>query len=154
MPSSEAAFDHGVSHGRDATSAAASAGKSLERFIYSVLEPMEATSGGKYSHSYHWESKAAIVSYIEAEQPELARKTSFTYLGVYITNPLFTPRFDERTGKWVFALPTKKEGRMPIIDPVQSTGPFVRTLVEDESLGTKLSAYGSYLNMTEIVIWL
>jgi NmrA-like family len=97
MSSSEAAFDREVSHGRDVASAAASVGKSLGRFIYSTLGPTKAASGGKYPHSYHWEPKAAIVSYIEAEQPELAQKTSFTYLRAYTTNPLFTPRFDERT---------------------------------------------------------
>jgi hypothetical protein len=147
---SEAAFDLEVSHGKNAATAAANIG-SLEIFIYSALGPMTAASKGKYSHSYHWESKAAIVSYIENEQFSLAKKTSFIYLGAYTTNPLFTPRFDERTGQWVFALPMKKEGRMPIIDPVASTGPFVRALVEDEKKGTKLLAYDSYLTMSEIV---
>jgi NAD(P)-dependent dehydrogenase (short-subunit alcohol dehydrogenase family) len=151
--SSEVAFDLEVSHGKNAAVAAASVG-TLERFIYSALGPMKAASRGKYPNSYHWESKAAIVSYIETEQPELAEKTSLIYLGAYTTNPLFTPRFDEKSGNWVFALPMEKEGRMPIIDPVKSTGPFVRALVEDERPGTKLLAYDNYLSMAEIMhVW-
>lgn len=43
---------------------------------------------------------------------------------------------------------------MPIIDPVTSTGPFVRALVEDEDPGTKLLAYDSYPSMSQIAdIW-
>jgi hypothetical protein len=45
----------------------------------------------------------------------------------------------------------KKEGRLPVIDPVASTGPFLRALVEDEKKGTKLLAYDSYLTMGEMV---
>lgn len=48
---------------------------------------MKAASGGKYPHSNHWETKASIVEYIQAEQPELAKKTSYIYIGAYITNP-------------------------------------------------------------------
>lgn len=40
---------------------------------------------------------------------------------------------------------------MPIIDPVTSTGPFVRALVEDEEKGTKLLAYDCYMTISEIV---
>lgn len=40
---------------------------------------------------------------------------------------------------------------MPIIDPVTSTGPSVRALVEDEEKGTKLLAYDSYMTISEIV---
>jgi NAD(P)-dependent dehydrogenase (short-subunit alcohol dehydrogenase family) len=76
---SEAAFDLEVCHGKNAATAAADIG-SLEIFIYSALGPMAAASKGKYPHSYHWESKAAIVSYVEGEQPSLAKKTSFIYI--------------------------------------------------------------------------
>jgi len=42
---------------------------------------------------------------------------------------------------------------MPIIDPNESTGPFVRVLVEDKDASTKLLAYDakSYLTFGEII---
>jgi hypothetical protein len=148
--SSQAAYDLEVSHGKNAA-VAASTIETLEVFIYSALPPMNAPSKGKYPHSYHWESKAAIVSYIFSSHPSLAKKTSLIYLGAYATNPLFTPRLNEESKKWIFALPMKKEARMPIIDPVTSTGPFVRALFEEEEKGTKLLAYDSYMTISEIV---
>jgi hypothetical protein len=60
---------------------------------------MKKLSGGKYFQSCHWESKAAIVEYIENELPNLAKKTSFVYLGAYNTNGLLAPRLDPLDGK-------------------------------------------------------
>ncbi len=150
ISNSKAAYDLEVSHGKNAA-VAASTIEALEVFIYSALAPMNSASKGKYPHSYHWESKAAIVSYIFSAHSSLAKKTCLIYLGAYTTNPLFTPRLDEKSGKWIFALPVKKEARMPIINPSSSTGTFVRALVEDEEKGTKLLAYDSYMTITEIV---
>lgn len=40
---------------------------------------------------------------------------------------------------------------MPIIDAAESTGLFVRALVEDEEAGKRLLAYDSYLTIAEVV---
>jgi hypothetical protein len=141
-----------VTHGTNIAIAAASVA-TLERFVYSALGPMKKHSKGKYSHSYHWDSKATIVEYVETEQPALARKMSIIYLGAYMTNPLLQPRWDEKAEKYMYVLPISKEARMPIIDAVESTGVFVRALVEDEDAGTRLLAYDtdSYLSIGEVV---
>ena len=139
-----------ATNGRNAASAAASV-PTLERFVYSALGPMKKASGGKYPHSYHWDGKAAIVDYILDEQPELAKKTSFIYVGAYATNPLLYPTLDQQTGEYTMVLPCPSTTRMPIIDAANSTGPFVRALVEDEEPGTKLIACDSYLDMGQIL---
>ena len=152
---SETAFRTEVSHGKNAAQVAAKV-LTLNRFVYSALPPMKQLSGGKYFQSFHWESKAAIVEYIENDLPDLAKKTSFIYLGAYNTNPLLAPRLNPLDGKYQFVLPLTKDSRMPIIDPKESTGPFVRALIEHEQPGTKLLAYDtdSYLTMQEIVeVW-
>lgn len=147
------AFEREISHGKNAALAASKV-PTLERLVYSALGPMKKLSGGKYVHSYHWESKAAIVDFIQNETPELAKKTSEIYLGAYNTNPLINPRLDPVSGKYVFISALQAETRIPIIDPTTSTGPFVRALIETEPLGTKLLAYDSYPSMREIVdIW-
>ena len=151
--SSQVAFDQEVLHGKNAAMAATNVA-TLENFIYSALPPAKKHSQGKYPHSYHLNSKASIVEYIETEQPELAKKMSLIYLGCYITNQMLTPRFDAASGAYKFVLPMKKETRMPIVDPQASTGLFVQVLVESEAAGTKLLAYDSHLSLGEITdIW-
>ncbi|KAL2809826.1 hypothetical protein BJX63DRAFT_445059 [Aspergillus granulosus] len=148
--SSDDAFNEELNHGKNAA-IAASRVPTLERFVYSALGPMKRASGGKYTQSYHWDSKASIVDYIEKEQPDLVKKTSIIYIGVYATNPLFMPILNPETGIYRFILPMRRETRIPIIDTPGSTGAFVHALVEIEPVGTKLLAYDSFLSIDEVV---
>ncbi|KIW11194.1 hypothetical protein PV08_10494 [Exophiala spinifera] len=153
--SSQFAFDSEVSHGTNVAEAAASI-DTLERFIYSALAPVKKASNGKYLHSYHWDSKAAIVEYVETRHPLLAAKMSVIYLGAYANNPLLYPRWDEDSRKYGFTLPMSLDAKMPIIDAAESTGPFVMALVETEDAGKRLLAYDtdSYLHLHELVdLW-
>lgn len=152
LTSAKQGYDAEVSHGKNAADVAATI-PTLERFVYSALGPMKAASGGKYSASYHWETKAYITDYIQA-QPNLAKKASFIYIGAYITNPFLYPKFQPESGEFVSIIPAKKETMMPIINTAESTGPFVRALVEDEDSGTKLLAYDDYLSLQQITdVW-
>ena len=150
--SSEVAFDQEVLYGKNAAIAAAGV-QTLERFVYSAFGSFKKHSKGKYSLSHHIDSKATIVEYIEKEQPDLAKKMSLIYLGAYTSNPLLKPAFESASGKYNFMLP-RKEMMLPIIDAKNSTGTFVRALVEDENVGTKLLAYDSNLSLAEIAdLW-
>ncbi|KAK9387831.1 hypothetical protein V1515DRAFT_579762 [Lipomyces mesembrius] len=129
---SEEAFDQEVTYGRNAAVAAATV-PSLRRLVYSALPPMKKHSKGKYSQSYHCDTKAAIVEYIATEQPALARKHPISI--------------------WARIIRIR-EDRLPIIDAKVSTGLFVRALVEDEAADTKLLAYDSCLSVREMVdLW-
>ncbi|KAI1145101.1 NAD(P)-binding protein [Nemania diffusa] len=151
--SSKIGFETEVQHGKNAIQAALGV-PTLERLVYSALGPMNAASNGKYPTSYHWETKAAIVDYIEKEQPDLDKKTSFIYLGAYATNALLAPKPDPSSGEYKVFVPCNGGTRFPILDEANSTGVFVRALVEDEAPGTKLLAYDSYLAMDEAVeVW-
>ncbi|KAL4985521.1 hypothetical protein BDW68DRAFT_179643 [Aspergillus falconensis] len=152
-----AAYTQEVKHGKNAAIAASKI-PSLERFVYSALPSFSKASGGKYSKALHCESKAAVVEYIETspDLAELAKKTSFIYLGAYATNPLFTPKSQSEDGVYQFIMQVRPGARMPIIDAAGSTGPFVKELILTEKPGTKLLAYDtdSYLSMAEAVdIW-
>ncbi|KAI0965626.1 hypothetical protein F4678DRAFT_327764 [Xylaria arbuscula] len=148
--SSKIGFETELQHGKNAVLAAAGV-PTLERFIYSALGPMNAASNGKYPTSFHWETKAAIVQYITKEQPNLAKKTSFIYLGAYATNPFLTPKPDADGGEYKVVVPCSGQTRFPIIDETKSTGEFVRSLIEDESPGAKLLAYDSYLTIEQAI---
>lgn len=151
--SSKIGYETEVQHGKNAAIAAAGV-PTLERLIYSALGPMKAASGGKYPTSYHWETKAAIVEYIEKEQAELAKKTSYIYIGAYATNPLLMPKLDPASRVYQIVVPCSGQTRFPITDETKSTGVFVRALVEDEAPGTKLLAYDSYLTIDQAIeVW-
>ncbi|KAI0410999.1 NAD(P)-binding protein [Xylaria grammica] len=147
--SSKLGFETEIQHGKNAVIAAAGV-PTLERLIYSALGPMNAASKGKYPTSYHWETKAAIVEYIEKEQLDLAKKTSFIYIGAYVTNAFLMPKPDADSGEYKMLVPCSSTTRFPITDETKSTGLFVRALVEDEAPGTKLLAYDSYLSVEQI----
>lgn len=151
---SKKAYDLEVLHGKNAADAAARI-PTLERFVYSALGPMSAVSKGKYPDSYHWEAKAATVSYISTHHANgLAKITSEIYLGAYNTNPFLMPKLDPSSGQYVTILNAPETLRFPIIDATTSTGIFVRALVEDEEPGTKLLAYDSYLSVSELLsLW-
>ncbi|KAI7973641.1 hypothetical protein EIK77_004247 [Talaromyces pinophilus] len=148
------AYQTEVSHGKNAADAAARV-PTLERLVYSALPGISKLTGAKYQ-SNHADSKGAVVDYIETELPQLAQKTSFIYLGAYNTNALLSPILDPSDGRYRYFLPLSKAARMPIIDVKESTGLFVRALIEDEAPGTKLLAYdnNSYLTYGDICdIW-
>ncbi|KAF4973674.1 hypothetical protein FZEAL_9266 [Fusarium zealandicum] len=148
--SSTLGYNAEVQHAKNAA-IAASRSQTLEKFIYSTLGPMKAVSGGKYSHCYHWDTKAEAANYIEKELPQLNKKTSLIYMGAYSTNPFLIPQRNAETGKYAIAMPAPIDTVFPIIDAEKSTGPFVRALVEDEPAGTKLLAYDSNLNAGEVL---
>ncbi|KAF4993234.1 hypothetical protein FGRMN_6598 [Fusarium graminum] len=151
--SQQIGYDTEELHVKNATYAASKT-STLEKYIYSALGPMKEVSKGKYPHCHHWETKAAAVKYIKNEMPDLTKKTSFIYLGAYATNAFLYPKKDSETGEYVLAVPATNNLKFPIIDTEGSTGPFVRALVEDEHVGTKLLAYDSELVVTEIIdIW-
>lgn len=83
--------------------------------------------------------------------PELAKKTSYIYLGAYYDNALVVPRFDPNMGKHIIAVPFKGDKKITVINAKESTGRFVRALIEDEAPSTKLLAYDTYPTMNEIV---
>lgn len=147
---SKVAFETEVSHGKNAVNAIAQI-PTLERLVYSVIPPVSRMTNGKH-HSTHSDSKDAVVEYIAKEFPELAKKTSFIYMGAYFTNALLDPKVDPSDGKYKYFLPFNDSTKLPIIDAKTSTGPFVKALIEDEQPGVGLLAYNtnSYLTYRQI----
>ncbi|KAF7554352.1 hypothetical protein G7Z17_g2952 [Cylindrodendrum hubeiense] len=130
---------------------AASKVPGLERYVYSAFASITAASDGKYTRALHWESKAAAVDFIEKELPDLAKKSSFIYIGGYYTNPFLFPQRNPENGKYALVLPATTEMRFGVIDAAESTGYYVRALVEDEEPGTKLLAYDDDLSITQMI---
>ena len=69
---------------------AASETASLKHYIWSSLPGGKKTSGGKFAVP-HCDSKAAIDDYILDKLPELAKKTTFLWVGYYASNLALLP---------------------------------------------------------------
>ncbi|RHZ50890.1 hypothetical protein CDV55_100925 [Aspergillus turcosus] len=149
------AYNTEVRHGRNAAIAAGEV-HTLRRVVYSTLPGMKEMSGGKYARAYHCDVKAEIARILQAEKG-LEGKVSFLVMGVYATNPLFLPRVKLVGQQNVlrFVIPGDKTVRIPIIAAGESTGVFVRAMVEGEGeAGRWVLGCDSYLSIGEVVdVW-
>lgn len=57
----------------------------LERFIFSTLPGFKKQSGGKYTHAYHFDSKAEISDYLKSKG-ELWARSSLLNMAFYSSN--------------------------------------------------------------------
>ena len=81
----EFAYDYEVQQGKNIADAAATV-ESLEMFVFSSLSKTKYWSKGKYTHVYHFDSKAHVVDYIKQELPKLWEKTSIFQPAMFMTN--------------------------------------------------------------------
>ena len=79
----EHCYNGEVQQGKNMADAAATV-EGLERFIYSGLP--RTSDYGEYKHSWHIDSKAAIMDYVRESCPELNKKTSDIQLSTYMEN--------------------------------------------------------------------
>ncbi|KAH7126138.1 hypothetical protein EDB81DRAFT_860742 [Dactylonectria macrodidyma] len=151
--SSQIAYEEELQLANNAATAASKV-PGLERYVYSAFTSIKKASEGKYAKALHWEAKAAAVEFVENELPQLAKKSSFIYIGGYYTNPFLLPQRNPENGKYALVLPAPKELQFVIIDAGESTGHYVRALIEDEEPGTKLLAYDDDISIAEAIeVW-
>lgn len=77
---------------------------SVERFILSSLSNSSKWSKGKYTHVFHFDSKANAVSYGEETYPDLWKKTSIFQAGAFVSNFLTSPVFSPKKVSILFLL--------------------------------------------------
>jgi hypothetical protein len=58
----------------------------LEHFIWAALPDARALSDGKFTHVYHWQSKAAVTDYIRETKSALWAKTTAVLFPNYFEN--------------------------------------------------------------------
>ena len=75
---------------------AAAQTKGLQRLIFSSLSNATKWSKGKYTHVYHFDSKARAAEYGRDMYPELWKKTSVIQVGFYLSNILLSPFMQPR----------------------------------------------------------
>lgn len=135
--------------------------KSLKRFVFSTLPAVTKLSGGKYTHVYHFDSKAKIEAHISSNVPGLARILSTFVMGVFTENwtaPGFLSPLKQTDGSWVIndpQLPGPKEfSTTPWVVASRDTGKFVKALVLDHEPGTRIYGVSEFKTRTEVAkIW-
>ncbi|KAI1255203.1 hypothetical protein MGN70_003267 [Eutypa lata] len=151
VPVNALAYDIEVQQGRNIVDAANATLDTLDRFVLSTLSATKKWSKGKYSHNYHFDAKWVAVEYVKATYPELAKKTSYLQVALYLTNwkefgplPMGKP-VKQPDGTFVLRLPANPDGPVAQIDARRE---FVKALLKVPA-GQNLLGVASTLSWNE-----
>ncbi|KAK2470195.1 hypothetical protein H9L39_18343 [Fusarium oxysporum f. sp. albedinis] len=131
---------------------AAAKNPTLERFIFSSLPHITKWSKGKYTHVYHFDSKARAEDYGRAVYPELWAKTSILHAGYFLSNyTTNTLSSLVKTPEGVVELLTlaERDRKFPLIAAEEDTGPLVKDLVQNPP-GKNVIGYREMLTHREV----
>ncbi|KAI9648877.1 hypothetical protein NHQ30_003518 [Ciborinia camelliae] len=152
----ELCFDLEYEQGRNIADAACKV-QGLERFVVSMVCSTKLRSNGRYEKIYHFDAKAAMVTYVKDTYPKLAAKMSQLNMGVFMTAWRFTPslmapqKMDD--GVYALRLPCNPKMPIPFVDAGNDTGPFVRALLAVEP-GIQLYGAVTLMNWHEwLELW-
>ena len=144
----ELCYDLEYEQGRNIADAAAQI-PGLDRFVVSMTNSVKKWSHGRYEKVYHFDAKAAMVTYVKVTHPGLAAKMSELNMGVFMqawrfTPDLLAPQLDRDT--FVLRVPCNPEKPIPFVEPCTDTGPLVRALL---AVAPGIQLYGE----TEMMSW-
>ncbi|KAF2167415.1 hypothetical protein M409DRAFT_54016 [Zasmidium cellare ATCC 36951] len=123
----------------------------LERFVFSSLSNASKWSKGKYTHIYHFDSKASAEEYGRREHPSLWAKTSVFQGGIFLnffTSPAGRPQ-KSPNGTLTFTIPWPPTLQLPWLVPSEDTGPLVHALIQS-SPEQSLLGYREWASTHEI----
>lgn len=150
------AYDVEVQQGRNIVDAANSTADTLERFVLSTLSATRKWSKGKYTHNYHFDAKWMAVEYLKATYPELAKKSSYLQVGLYMTNWMssaVTQPTKQPDGTYILRMPLDGNAPVPMVEARHDTGHFTKALVQVPP-GQNLLGYASMLSWNEwVLLW-
>ncbi|KAJ6039649.1 NmrA-like family protein [Penicillium canescens] len=135
--------------------------QTLKRYIYSSLPDVSRLSSGKYTHVWHFDSKAAVERFIREDmdmvEAGLAEKASFIHVGLYSDNwmrsGLEIQKDHSTGGYWHIDIGTGHR-KQPFVWARRDTGPLVKRLIEDVIPGTRLLAVSQNASYRDFMaIW-
>ncbi|CAI7640501.1 unnamed protein product [Penicillium pancosmium] len=124
----------------------------LERFVLSSLSNATKWSRGRYTHVYHFDSKAKAESYGKETYPELWNKTSIFQAGFFLSNFVSNPNFQPvmaAHGVAQFVGNLDPDVKLPFIAAEEDTGPIVKSLLQ-ESAGKNVIGYRGWCTLREL----
>jgi len=113
----------------------------LDKFVFSTLAAVQRISGGKYKHSYEFDSKAGAELYMREQLPELSTRLSTVTMGIFQETwkdiPAFRPRKQpDGTFEYVRLKTSGPYQANPEVVATRDTGAFVEALVLHHPSGT------------------
>ncbi|KAJ7084956.1 NAD(P)-binding protein [Mycena epipterygia] len=126
----------------------------VSRIVWSGLQSISEDSGGKYTHVWHFDSKALVTAY--------GRNSGVPFVdlqaGAYGTNwlaPPFVP-VKQENGSFALTVPMGPESVVPFIDAAHDYGLYVRVLLEMPVFpdGSEFLAYGENITLGDMVLQL
>ncbi|KAH7271895.1 hypothetical protein B0J15DRAFT_577103 [Fusarium solani] len=126
---------------------------SLSRLVISSLPHAAKLTAGKYTHIYHYESKADAEDYAKEKYPDLWSKTSVFKGGFFLSNftdhPMSQPTKAE-DGSVQFVSNLNPDAKFPFIAQDEDTGPIVKALI-NEAPGKSVMGWREWLTLREVV---
>ncbi|KAI0422574.1 NmrA-like family-domain-containing protein [Xylaria grammica] len=131
--------------GRNIADAAKEAG--VKHLIWSSLLDITKLTNGKYSHVYHFDSKAHVEEYVRT----LGIPATFFMPGFYMPN-IPGGMLSKNGENWVFSLPVAPSSPIPLYDPAD-TGKYVKAIVNNKEalLGKRFLAATEYITAQGVV---
>lgn len=135
--------------------------KTLNRYVYSSLPDVSRLSGGKYTHVWHFDSKAATERWIREDpgmqKSGLSKKASFIHVGLYTDNwarSAIEIQKDPVTGGYSHLDIDDGHRKQPFVWTRRDTGPLVKKLIEDVEPGARLLGVSQNASYREFMaIW-
>ncbi|KAJ5758020.1 uncharacterized protein N7511_006714 [Penicillium nucicola] len=124
----------------------------LERFVLSSLSNATKWSQGKYTHVYHFDSKAKAEVWGKETYPELWKKTSIFQAGFFLSNFVSNPNFQPvmaAHGVAQFVGNLDPDLKLPFIAAEEDTGPIVKALVQ-EGAGKNVIGHRAWCTLREL----
>ncbi|KAE8340757.1 hypothetical protein BDV24DRAFT_163975 [Aspergillus arachidicola] len=128
----EIAFEREVQQGKNIINAAAKHVSTLDRVVLSTLSNSKKWSQGEILWNLHFDGKAQYTEYLQQTYPDLAAKTGYFQIGVYLSNwwnPMQRPE-KKTDGTFVLHV-TAGFGDQPVpwIHAQNDTGYLVKALI-------------------------
>lgn len=122
----------------------------VQLFIWSALNSVTEDSGGKYTHVYQFDGKAAITKYAESSGLPMV----VVQAGFYASNLLVSVKPEvQPDGSYILALPVPNTTVWPIIWMEKDYGLFVRAAIESPEIkpGSELLSYGEMISIGDLI---
>ncbi|RPA88141.1 NmrA-domain-containing protein [Ascobolus immersus RN42] len=124
----------------------------VKHLVWSSLPNITKISSGKFTHVYHFDSKAAVEDYIRS----LGIPASFFLAGFYMENiPSGMMRKTSPEGAaedWTFALPITEKAQIPMFAASADTGKYVKAMLlnKEAVLGRQVPGATAYYDPVRI----
>ncbi|KAH7408988.1 NmrA-like family protein [Cadophora sp. MPI-SDFR-AT-0126] len=140
-----------IQQGKNIADAALESG--VQHFIWSSLRNVKQMTNGKLPNVHHFDSKAAVESYIRTSLPTLP--TTYLLAGLYMSNipGQWLRPSPQPPHNYTLSLPVPSSSPVPLFATLSDTGKLVKGILNhrEETLGKRVLAATKYYTLDEML---